>query len=576
MDLTKLLPRQLNPNDGSDCATLLGAAFTAIYLERARARELGWRGIRPCAAEVPAWTCRVATSPFVYGICFDGEQADAETLHGHFSLYAFPRNPEDPMLDRYPLEALRSALAEGYDTFLHEFTTELETAAAFRCGMLHLRVALDGSALSLTLESPARRRITALDGCRTADGQWLLHPGERESDLPQFAILLHLFSPLAATFERHLEAKPALFMTRCTEPAPAYDAQGRVSFLQNDPETVLAFNCVFNGQDNIREVGVRRVPRLPLRRRRELPKPSERPLLHILTGFLGAGKTTFLRGWLDFLNGRERYTGVIQNEFGEIPLDAALLRGDTPVEALDDGCVCCSLADSLRPGIQRLLAAMPAEQFILETTGLANPENILETLCELEDLVTPGLVITVADGLELLDRAGERPEMAGIRKAQLERADIIILNKIDTADSAAVEALAARLSHINPRALLLKAAKGNVAYAVLDDFMDEWAGKKLPSRNPVLHGFGQHAPIHADEGFMSRLVMLPETLTRQKVADLLAQAGAGLDRAKGLVRVEGEGMLVAQYAAGQLCFEETPPDMEIDNGTYLVLIGRGL
>lgn len=144
-------------------------------------------------------------------------------------------------------------------------------------------------------------------------------------------------------------------------------------------------------------------------------------MLHILTGFLGSGKTTFLRQWLDFLHGRERYTGVIQNEFGEIGLDAALLRGETQVEALDEGCVCCSLADSLRPGLLRLIGDMPAEQFILETTGLANPANVMEALSELRDIVQPGLVITVADALDLCRSEGD---IAGIRRAQAARADV--------------------------------------------------------------------------------------------------------------------------------------------------------
>lgn len=132
-------------------------------------------------------------------------------------------------------------------------------------------------------------------------------------------------------------------------------------------------------------------------------------MLHILTGFLGSGKTTFLRQWLDFLHGRERYTGVIQNEFGEIGLDAALLRGETQVEALDEGCVCCSLADSLRPGLLRLIGDMPAEQFILETTGLANPANVMEALSELRDIVQPGLG----------DHGGRTPLICAVRKGTL-------------------------------------------------------------------------------------------------------------------------------------------------------------
>ena len=68
---------------------------------------------------------------------------------------------------------------------------------------------------------------------------------------------------------------------------------------------------------------------------------------------------------------------------------------------------------------------MPAEQFILETTGLANPANVMEALSELRDIVQPGLVITVADALDLCHSEGD---IAGIRRAQAARADVIILN----------------------------------------------------------------------------------------------------------------------------------------------------
>ena len=284
-------------------------------------------------------------------------------------------------------------------------------------------------------------------------------------------------------------------------------------------------------------------------------------MLHILTGFLGSGKTTFLRQWLDFLHGRERYTGVIQNEFGEIGLDAALLRGETQVEALDEGCVCCSLADSLRPGLLRLIGDMPAEQFILETTGLANPANVMDALSELRDIVQPGLVITVADALDLCRSEGD---IAGIRRAQAARADVIVLNKADTVEPAALEALAERLRALNRQALILPARHGAIAFAELDAFYADWAdrrGTPLPSHRPALPRFGETV-THADEGFVSAALRLSAPLDEAALLALLDSAGPGLCRAKGVVDLRLDGGVTVpatvQYAAGRLGFEPAP------------------
>ena len=292
----------------------------------------------------------------------------------------------------------------------------------------------------------------------------------------------------------------------------------------------------------------------------------DKPLLHVLTGFLGAGKTTFLRRWLDFLHGRERFTGVIQNEFGKVELDAALLKNDTLVEALDDGCVCCSLADSLRPGLERIISAMPAEQFILETTGVADPGNVMDSLRKLRDLVVPGIVITVADALDLKGR-----DIAGVRLAQLHRADVIILNKCDLVSAGDLEALEGRLARINDRALLLRAEDGGIPFALLDQWIDEHSSKKLPSRALVVALRGSAGPSGGDERFETRELDVAAPLTVKALEKIFLDAGPGLCRAKGIVPVEGMGNCVAQYAAGRL--DLTPTDEE---RTPLVLIGTAL
>ena len=618
MRLETLLPRPLDPSGGSECATLMGSLFAAIHLDRRRARALGWRGVRPSGLLRPAWTCRVAGSDLVFGLVFTGEARQGDTLCGDFAAYAFPR-PEDALLDRFPLDALRLAGSEGYGDAVRALSAHADDLAPFHLGTFSLAAPLDGAGLSLSLRAPARRRMIALDGVGVegpSGVDWVVRPGEPECDVPAFRLLLRLFAALAATAEELLGEAASLDL--CVWPAPVYGfgAEGRIRLLpegrghelclgaawgsrsrRDASRPSLAADGVFDSAPDLLRPGAssqgvpvlpdgiparpeaeaRRVlARLPLRHR---PRAGESglPVLHVLTGFLGAGKTTFLRRWLDFLHGRERYTGVIQNEFGEIGLDAALMRGDTQVEALDEGCVCCSLADSLRPGLLRLTEAMPAEQFILETTGLANPANVMASLAELSDIVQPGLVITVVDALDLA-RAGDAC-LRGVRRAQAERADVLVLNKADAVEPAALETLMGRLRALNGQALLLPARYGSIAFAELDAFhsarLDRLdRGGPPPSRRPLLPRLGE-AVTHAGEGYVSAALRLSGPVSEADVRALIEKAGPGLVRAKGVVDLlTGEDAVpaVAQYAAGRLAFEPAPEGEE----RYLVFIGAGL
>ena len=571
MRLETLLPRPLDPCGGSECATLMGALIAAIHLDRRRARALGWRGVRPSGSLLPAWTCRVAGSGLVFGLVFLGEDADGGALRGTFAAYAFPL-PDDPLLEVFPLEALRLAVDPGYGDRIRALSEHAETLSPFRIGTVSLRAAVDGSGLSLTLSAPARLRMAALDGVAAFYGgqRWLVEPGGWETDVPAFRLLLRPFAALSATAESLLGDPARVSLDGEAAPIPGFDAAGNIRHIPGGTGRELRLTAAFGSAG----AQGRPLARLPLRHK-PLEEESGLPVLHILTGFLGSGKTTFLRQWLDFLHGRERYTGVIQNEFGEIGLDAALLRGETQVEALDEGCVCCSLADSLRPGLLRLIGDMPAEQFILETTGLANPANVMEALSELRDIVQPGLVITVADALDLCHSEGD---IAGIRRAQAARADVIILNKADTVEPAALEALAERLRALNRQALILPARHGAVAFAELDAFYADWAdrrGTPLPSHRPALPRFGETV-THADEGFVSAALRLSAPLDEAALLTLLDSAGPGLCRAKGVVDLRLDGGVTVpatvQYAAGRLGFEPAPEGEE----RYLVFIGTDI
>lgn len=599
MRLDALLPRPLSPETDAESPSILNCLLTGIHLDRKRARRLGWRGVHPSNQLYAAWTCRVAGSPHVYGLVFLNESTERSFLHGTFTAHVFP-HAADSILDKFPLQALSIALGEDYEERMRNLSLHAPELAPFCMGNLQLVTALDGKGLALSLSAPARychisregiaaRLFPDSDSCAagdtagdTAGERWIVPPGGAECDVPAFRLLLPLFTTLADTAATMFEERPrfSLHMAPQKTRGAEGDASPTLSLKAEmgacpQPRPLTAFPG--NGRPikfpSLSSEG-KVLERLPGRRRQIPATPgADLPVMHILTGFLGAGKTTFLRRWLDYLNGREQFAAVIQNEFGRIGLDAVLTRGETHVEALDEGCVCCSLADSLRPGLQRLLEAAPAEQIILETTGLANPANVLESLYDLSDMVRPGLVITVADALAW-DEAG-----AGISMAQVAQADVIIANKADAVSEQRLQTVLCDLRRRNPRAVIFPAVEGNITFANLEALHTAWldAHRSPPSRAPRLQPFSAAGNInHTTEGFGSFCLTLPQVVSTEDIWRMVDGAGPGLCRAKGIVNLRRDGAVVAavaQYAAGRLEFEEAPDGAD---ERYMVFIGVNL
>ncbi|OQX03121.1 MAG: cobalamin biosynthesis protein CobW [Thiothrix lacustris] len=193
----------------------------------------------------------------------------------------------------------------------------------------------------------------------------------------------------------------------------------------------------------------------------------------LLTGFLGSGKTTVLNNLLkpsfwERLLRAPPLTAVIMNEFGSIGLDHQLV-GDTqaPMALLNGGCVCCEIQGSLVPTLKNLWMGRrdgkipPYERIIIETTGIADPTPVLETLLR-SDWVAKrhyldGVVTTVdaVFGNSQLDQHFE-----AVR--QVAGADRLLLTKTDLADAATIQQLETRLAQLNPAAPIAHVQHGNV------------------------------------------------------------------------------------------------------------------
>src|SRR5579885_1115596 len=213
----------------------------------------------------------------------------------------------------------------------------------------------------------------------------------------------------------------------------------------------------------------------------------------IVTGFLGAGKTTLIRHVLG--NAQGRRLAVIVNEFGDVGIDGEILRGcgdaacteDNIVE-LANGCLCCTVADEFVPALDVILARNDVEHIVIETSGLALPKPLVQAFHwpAIKSRVTVDGVVAVVDGAALAcgQVAADLDALAKQRKAdsaldhddpieevfedQIACADLVVLNKRDLIDARGMEKAIATIAGALPRAVKIVAvAEGKVDPAAL-------------------------------------------------------------------------------------------------------------
>jgi len=263
----------------------------------------------------------------------------------------------------------------------------------------------------------------------------------------------------------------------------------------------------------------------------------------VVTGFLGAGKTTLVRRFLQSPEGAG--TAVIVNEFGAVGIDDALLR-DSAEETvlLGNGCICCITRTDLQLALRRLVfdrergTVPPFARIVIETSGLADPAPILQTFST--DRALGGefhidVVLAVVDavnGEATLDGAPEA-------RKQVILADRLVVSKADLAATAAVERLIARLRRLNPRAAIDVAVSG----ALDPDRMIEPATRERSGFvAEAEHGDGIASFVLQRQGPVEWPVF------SRAMETLIALRGPDLLRVKGLLDVAGcRGPVVVQY-----------------------------
>src|SRR5208282_6508421 len=178
-------------------------------------------------------------------------------------------------------------------------------------------------------------------------------------------------------------------------------------------------------------------------RRQKRPRGPRLPVV-VVTGFLGSGKTTLIRGLLDKLEGAG--TAVVVNEYGEIGIDHALLRSSSDVTVLlGNGCLCCNVRSDLEETLRGLFAdrargAVPSfARVVIETSGLADPGPVLQTFASDRAL---GEEFHLQALITVVDAPGGAGNLASMPEArqQVALADRIVVSKSDSADNTTMAA----------------------------------------------------------------------------------------------------------------------------------------
>ena len=303
-----------------------------------------------------------------------------------------------------------------------------------------------------------------------------------------------------------------------------------------------------------------------------MSNPREgRMRLTILGGFLGSGKSTWLRHHLR--DGLPRNALVVVNEAADAPVDDTLLAGSMRLRVLAGGCACCET----RPGLVALLreicddrvggdaSAPRIDRIVLETSGLADPGRIADSIATdpvLQHHIVVAEIIVMVDALHGLGQI--RDEDLGRR--QIETADRLVVTKVDGAEFERLRRLVATLRMLNPGATLSGSVMGSPADLPDPSGVD-------PENLPVV-GAETRAPIEAATLDFGQTLDWPALTVW--LSALIHARGDDIVRIKGVVRTP-RGRLLLQSVRKVVQSPEILPDQPATAGTRdgsLVLIGR--
>jgi len=562
--------------------------------------SIGWRGVFRIPCDDECWTFKIAGYQGVFGINYSGPGESEGCFTSSFDLLYFPDADEDA-IEKFPINGAVFAYMENYKQMIREFPDHPEFFNYFITGKLHFIYHTGTGWISIRTESLSDDVVISVDGViidNSGKEEFIIEPGEPEQAVPSFMYSSAVFDLLVSSLSFHAGGSPSAVSLSFIPAGKRFFKDGVLSFGEKgndittntlsaifaEPESA-AVEDFFTASQSVDEIqnitwksGMSEIPEAfsgftfmspegivnTNSMNRSLLGIETKPPLYIVSGFLGAGKTSFIKNFLEFQAQKYLFGAVIQNELGEAGLDGKLMDDECRVVEMDEGCVCCSLSGNLRRGINSVISEFVPDFIILETTGAANPMNLISEIHDLKDLVKFDSVTIIVDALNIEDTLNNYE----IAKDQLRSADIIIINKTDDMDQDNIKKIEDLVTSVNKKAVTTIAEFGRVNPALLYD--SEVDSSKVSHLQPGF--FPVSNKTHRDDGITNVTINFDRIKDRKSFLNKIENLPVKIFRIKGILKFEDdEHSSLFQYVSGRY---DITMHNEINPDLFLVFIGK--
>ncbi len=277
----------------------------------------------------------------------------------------------------------------------------------------------------------------------------------------------------------------------------------------------------------------------------------------VIGGYLGSGKTTLLNHLLRHAG--DRNLAVLVNDFGALPIDADLIEAaQDDIISIAGGCVCCSFGSDLLAALDQLSRTRPEITAVLiESSGVALPSSIAGSV-SLKQRYRVGGVVVLCDATSAMELSVDK-YLSDTIIAQIEGADLIVLNKIDLVGIRRQDQVAHWLRSLNRTARILKTSEGRLPVETILDI------------NAVTACTFPGLAVHDTSVYRTTQVLMPNRVRTRDLARALTRTELGLIRAKGILQ-DQSGDIVQLHVVGPRWSVTACPGRAASSG-HLVTIG---